>query len=79
MVLDSPRGRELDEENSKMILNMIKERLSDNQIIVASIYKDMVYDNVIFIDKYAIEEHKQSNEWLYLLRRKSKYVFKVFK
>lgn len=58
MVLDSPRGRELDEDNAIAILNLIKDELKENQIVVASIYKDIEYDNVIKIKNYAIENNR---------------------
>ena len=38
MVLDSPKGKELDDANMKLIENLIKKELGENQIIIASIY-----------------------------------------
>lgn len=40
LIIDSPRGRELDAENMKKIVTVLKRDFSDHQIILASIYKD---------------------------------------
>lgn len=39
MVLDSPRGKELDDENARLIDELIENELSENQVIIASIYE----------------------------------------
>ncbi|MDE1549490.1 hypothetical protein [Jeotgalibaca caeni] len=44
IVLDSPSGRELDQQNVEDTFNIINSDFSENQIIVASIYK---YNNFI--------------------------------
>lgn len=38
MVLDSPKGKELDDENSSLIMKLVKSELSENQVFIASIY-----------------------------------------
>ncbi|MEI5908353.1 hypothetical protein WAK64_14955 [Bacillus spongiae] len=39
IVLDSPSGREVDQENISETMNIIMAEFSDNQVIIASIYK----------------------------------------
>ncbi len=55
MVIDSPRSKELDDKNFKLLENLICEELKDNQFFVASIYNFKV-DNVIKISQKAIEK-----------------------
>lgn len=55
MVLDSPRGKELDENNAKLIDELIATELKPNQVIIASIYKFKA-DKEIEIKHHAIEE-----------------------
>lgn len=55
MVLDSPRGKELDNENIELIMNLVKTELDDNQVFIASIY-DLECEKRIEIKKQAIEE-----------------------
>ena len=38
IILDSPRGKEVDEENIELMMNILKRDFKDNQIIIASIY-----------------------------------------
>ena len=38
IILDSPRGKEIDQENVNKMLNVIKCHFKDNQLIIASIY-----------------------------------------
>lgn len=54
-VLDSPRGKELDEDNLKLIMSIVESDLKENQIFVASIYDDFSYTNKIEIRDRAIE------------------------
>lgn len=54
LVLDSPKGKELDDDNLKLIENLIKNELSDNQIFFASIY-NLEHEKMIKINEYAIE------------------------
>lgn len=56
MVLDSPRGRELDNENLKLIMKIVHEDLDENQVFVASIYDDFVHDVKITLRQRAIEQ-----------------------
>lgn len=39
IVLDSPSGREVDQENIQETMNILMEDFSDNQVIIASIYQ----------------------------------------
>lgn len=55
MVIDSPKSKELDDKNTELIMNLIKEELNDNQVFIASIY-DFECENKITIDSRAIEE-----------------------
>ena len=55
MVIDSPRSKELDDKNFKLLENLICEELKDNQFFVASIYNFKV-DNVVKISQKAIEK-----------------------
>lgn len=54
MVLDSPKGKELDDNNTQLIENLINEELQLNQIFIASIY-DFNCDKKIEIKECAIE------------------------
>lgn len=38
IILDSPRGKEIDQENIDLMMNILKRDFSENQIIIASIY-----------------------------------------
>lgn len=52
IIIDSPRSGEIDERNTKLIINLLNRKFKDHQIIMASIYN---YGN--FIDR-VIEIHK---------------------
>ena len=54
MVLDSPRGKELDDENARLIDELIESELCDNQVIIASIY-EFSHDKCIKIVNRAVE------------------------
>lgn len=56
LLLDSPRGREVDEENSNIMMNILKRDFSGNQIIMASIYQyDFENPNIIEINNRLME------------------------
>lgn len=59
LVIDSPKAKELDEQNTKQIMEFLKSELSDNQVIIASIFsqKDLFvsFDNIITFNNRAIE------------------------
>ena len=38
IILDSPGGKEVDQENIDLMMNILKRDFSENQIIIASIY-----------------------------------------
>lgn len=54
MVLDSPKGKELDDNNTDLIIQLIKEEFSENQVFIASIF-DFDVDKKIEIKERAIE------------------------
>ena len=39
IILDSPSGKEIDQENVCLMMDILKRDFSDHQIIIASIYK----------------------------------------
>ena len=39
IILDSPTGKEVDQENIKMMMSILKRDFSENQLIIASIYE----------------------------------------
>lgn len=57
MVLDSPKGKELDEENTRLIEKLIHEELEHNQIFIASIF-DFDCEKKIVLEKRAIENRR---------------------
>ena len=54
MVIDSPKSKELDDENTKLIMDIIQQELQDNQVFIASIY-NFECENKIVIGSKAIE------------------------
>ncbi len=56
ILLDSPTGKEVDQENIKLMMNILKRDFSDHQIIIASIFKyDFNNINTIEIKNRLIE------------------------
>ncbi|MCY7008600.1 hypothetical protein OCK72_08105 [Fusobacterium simiae] len=56
ILLDSPSGKEVDQENIKLMMNILKRDFSDHQIIIASIFKYDFNDiNIIEIRNRLIE------------------------
>ena len=56
LLLDSPRGREVDEENANIMMHILKRDFPDNQLIIASIYDyDFDNPNVISIEERLME------------------------
>ena len=62
LVIDSLKAKELDDKNTKQIMEFLQRELSDNQVIIASIYsqKDFFvgFDKVIIFKNKAIEPGK---------------------
>lgn len=57
IILDSPSGKEVDQANIQLMVNILKRDFSDNQIIIASIFKyDFESLNVIEIQNRLIED-----------------------
>lgn len=50
IILDSPSGREIVKENIDSLFAIIKEDFKDNQIILASIFKDYNLDEIKIIE-----------------------------
>lgn len=57
MVIDSPKSKELDEENTKLIMNLIETELAENQVFIASIY-DFECETKIELKERAIEKRQ---------------------
>lgn len=56
IILDSPSGKEIDSENIKKLVNILRRDFADHQIIIASIYKyDLDSINMITINNRLIE------------------------
>lgn len=55
MVLDSPKGKELDDANTDLIMKLIKDEFNENQIFIASIF-DFDVEKKIEIKSCAIEK-----------------------
>ena len=56
IILDSPSGKEVDQANIQLMVNILKRDFSDNQIIIASIFQyDFKSLNVIEIKNRLIE------------------------
>lgn len=57
IILDSPSGKEVDQANIRLMVNILKRDFSGNQIIIASIFKyDFASLNVIEIQNRLIED-----------------------
>ena len=57
IILDSPSGKEVDQANIQLMVNILKRDFADNQIIIASIFQyDFETVNVIEIKNRLIEE-----------------------
>ena len=51
IIIDSPTAKELDAQNVKLMLDILKNDFPNNQIIIASIYKyDFNNNNTNFIE-----------------------------
>lgn len=56
IILDSPSGKEVDQANIQLMVNILKRDFSENQIIIASIFQyDFDTVNVIEIVNRLIE------------------------
>lgn len=56
IILDSPRGKEIDEDNINVVMQILKRDFSENQIIIASIFDyDLPQLNKIEIKNHLIE------------------------
>lgn len=63
IILDSPSGKEIDQENISLMMSILKSDFSENQIIIASIY-DYYFDeqNVIEIEDHLINAPRSFSE-----------------
>lgn len=56
IILDSPSGKEVDNANVQLMVNILKRDFSSNQIIIASIYQyNFEISNIIEIKNRLIE------------------------
>jgi len=56
IILDSPSGKEIDSDNIRLMINILKRDFSDHQIIIASIYEyDLPEVNIIELKKNLME------------------------
>ena len=55
-VLDSPSGRELNDDNIKLTIDFVKRELKDSQLFFASI-KEIDCEKVLYFHRMAIENH----------------------
>jgi hypothetical protein len=56
IILDSPSGKEIDSDNIRLMINILKRDFSDHQIIIASIYEyDLPEVNKIELKKSLME------------------------
>lgn len=55
IVIDSPKSKELDEANTKLIMDLVETELSENQVFIASIY-DFDCETKIELKERAIEK-----------------------
>ena len=56
IILDSPSGKEVDDDNIQLMMNILKRDFAENQIIIASIFEyDLPNVNVIEIQNCLIE------------------------
>jgi hypothetical protein len=60
-VIDSPRGKELDEDNTRLLFKALKMELPNSQVLVASIYDQYPFDQQIEFKNYAIEDRTTSS------------------
>ena len=57
IILDSPSGKEIDSDNIRLMINILKRDFSDHQIIIASIYEyDLPEVNKIVLKKSLMED-----------------------
>ena len=57
IILDSPSGKEVDEENVKRMIDILKRDFADHQLIIASIFEyDLPEVNRIEIKRFLMED-----------------------
>lgn len=62
IILDSPRGKEVDQENIELMMNILKRDFKENQIIIASIYRYSFPEiNEIRLEENLLDQVVQSN------------------
>lgn len=59
LIIDSPKSKELDDKNTELIMNFLKNELSENQVFIASIFSEeelfINFDKMITFNNKAIE------------------------
>ena len=64
IILDSPSGKEVDQENIELMMNILKRDFTDNQIIIASIYGySFSKINKVELDERLIDQVIANNNW----------------
>ncbi len=60
IILDSPKGKEIDGLNIDKMMQILKRDFPDNQIIVASIYHYVDNENVVSMQEHLLDKIRQS-------------------
>ena len=62
ILMDSPKGKEVDDDNIKKMMDILKRDFPDNQIIIASIYNYVQNENIIRLEKQLLDQQLKANE-----------------
>ncbi len=60
IILDSPKGKEIDGLNIDKMMQILKRDFPDNQIIVASIYHYVEKENIVLMQEHLLDKFRQS-------------------
>lgn len=62
-VVDSPKAKELDDKNTQLLMNFLKNQLSNNQVLIFTIYSEedlhIKFNKKIIFENRAIEQRKE--------------------
>ena len=56
ILLDSPKGKEVDDDNIGKMMQILQRDFSDNQIIIASIYHYVPNEHVITLEEQLLDQ-----------------------
>ena len=59
ILLDSPKGKEIDNKNIKKMMLILQRDFPDNQVIIASIYHYVDGENIILMNGQLLDNMKQ--------------------